>query len=291
VKNNFLVAMMVLSAPVTNYAGQGRGGGNLIESQFRSTTVSILASYQSLPKHILSGLTFDLNGVLAALSKPGTFSPKCASGLQFDYLRKNVKTAFVFSDQPNVVYLDCGSPGDSEADRIDRERMVSEWKMLFRYPLRSKGFFVHEALRTLNIEQTDDDYSQSGSLTAVEVQLLNEVERRSEITKEDPLFPIISQRLSQIAEWTSCKIGFDSMSVEGTWGRGAHDGNFYLMQVKQDYPKGVGVFSSARLKVNYWQISDFMAALTFGSHKPKYRRYFDVARRDMYRAAIANQCY
>lgn len=99
-------------------------------------------------------LKFNPYALSARIAVPNSFKPLCANGNDLITLTKLNKMAYVTDHRTGIVHLDCTNYS------------LTEWQTLFNsQKLEEKPFFLHEALRVLNIEN-EDDYNISSSIIA-----------------------------------------------------------------------------------------------------------------------------
>ncbi len=155
--------VLILSGLTVLAEGQDRGGGHLILSMFKDRIKAVSEmvtrpSSQAFAHH----LKFD----------PQTFrnaayiaNPQCAQGDRRKAIIDAGKLAMVFAKEPSIIWLVC----DADANQFGLVTRAQGWDMnsweeLFK--TNSLGFDIwvtHEVLRTIKIED-DDDQSKSSSL-------------------------------------------------------------------------------------------------------------------------------
>lgn len=175
------------------------GGGNEIESGFKTKVLSILKGLIESPPSAVKKLKFNPNQLATLLQQQGRFQPLCAKDKILDQLQRDKKMAMVFSDRLSIVNLDC--------EKYSRKT----WKKLFEsYAPENIVFFLHEALRVAGNEN-EDDYSVSSSYLEYrnEMDIINkEKQAESDRIHQDAVM-YISSLLSSNSANSRCELKTD----------------------------------------------------------------------------------
>lgn len=161
-KSKILASMTVFSLSMTVFGGglakaEGgatSGGGHQIEALFKARVLAIADELTHLSKNARANLKFDVNALVGVIAMPGAFKPICATGKTLRRVQAESKMARVFSENRNVVNLDCARYG------------LAEWrKILLSENPQDAVFPLHEALRVTGTVD-ENDYAPSASYLA-----------------------------------------------------------------------------------------------------------------------------
>jgi hypothetical protein len=146
-----LALCLILSMPLASigYCGGSEGGGNLIESAFKSRALALVDSTIKFLEPAQERLKFDPYQLKAKLTVREGFMPLCADNATV--ARMKGKMAMVFADQPNVVRLDC------------THYTTKQWQEILNSSKDEDAVFIlHEALRVAG-SKNENSYGDSSS--------------------------------------------------------------------------------------------------------------------------------
>jgi len=149
-------------------SGIERGGGHPLEAAFKASAINLAQELANIPKEIVhEHLRFHPSELFSAAAYVA--NPKCATGNDLEFLKSEMKLAYV--KDSNVVLLNCYK--DSPTELI----LKPDWQDLLdslishkQLSMNSKVFLAHEVLRTVGREG-ENSYQASGSLAAMYFEL------------------------------------------------------------------------------------------------------------------------
>jgi hypothetical protein len=119
--------------------GFNGGGGNSIESLFKTRALDLAQSLIELSDESKKLLGFDPDALYGSLNETGGFFVLCAAEDQLAEIQKQHKMAMVFNDLPGKVYLNC------------TDYQIKEWEQSLDLSNDANAIFIlHEALRIMD---------------------------------------------------------------------------------------------------------------------------------------------
>jgi hypothetical protein len=159
--------------------GFNGGGGNSIESLFKTRALELAQSLIELSDESKKLLGFDPDALYGSLNETGGFFVLCAANDQLAEIQKQHKMAMVFNDLPGKVYLNCS------------DYKLREWQQALDISVDENAIFVlHESLRIMDFAG-ENNYGYSKNYIAAKKN--EEHVFYKKMLKFAPVFPEYSQ--------------------------------------------------------------------------------------------------
>lgn len=148
----------LFSASTAFAGGGGTGGGTELEAAFKATGITLAKELALYPSQATALLKFQANDLLGAAY---TASPTCATGQDLQYIKDQMKLAYVKGG--NVILLNCYKDSPSELNlKPDWQDLLNSLVKETKLSIQSQILVAHELLRTINAEG-ENSYLSSGN--------------------------------------------------------------------------------------------------------------------------------
>jgi hypothetical protein len=129
--------------------GVNGGGGNKVESLFKTKSLELASSLIEFDDESSSLLGFDTHALYASLNETGGFFALCATGERLAQIQKENKMARVFNETPGTVFLNC------------TDFSAQQWEEKLDWSNTANAIFLlHESLRIMDFAG-EDNYGYS----------------------------------------------------------------------------------------------------------------------------------
>ncbi|MEQ1663956.1 MAG: hypothetical protein ABL927_01115 [Bdellovibrionales bacterium] len=147
--------------PTIAFAGQEKGGGNMLEAAFKATAINLAQELELIPQTIRNtNLKFAPADLLAAAYG---IAPQCATGDDLRLLIRLKKLAYV-KGEGTTILLNCYEQAQENLN-TDWQNLLTSIKNETELSTQSKVLVTHEVLRTIGAEN-ENSYLASGSIAA-----------------------------------------------------------------------------------------------------------------------------